>query len=99
MLYLPPSVQQLKQLKEELGFTGAQMAQLLGLSSSRRWRDLVNENDPQGITPASLFIGAARLTLSDKDFQQVLEKMRQIGATIDLDARSDSPAQDGEQQP
>lgn len=97
MLFQPPTVQQLKQLKEELGFTGAQMAQLLGLSSSRRWRDLVNENNPQGITPSSLFLGAARLTLDAKQIEQVLEKMRQIGATIDLNA--DSPAPDGEHQP
>jgi hypothetical protein len=97
MLFQPPTVQQLKQLKEDLGYTGAQMAQLLGLSSSRRWRDLVNESNPQGITPSSLFLGAARLTLADKQIEQVLEKMRQIGATIDLNA--DSPAHDGEQQP
>lgn len=97
MLFQPPTVQQLKQLKEDLGYTGSQMAQLLGLSSSRRWRDLVNESNPQGITPSSLFLGAARLTLTDQQIEQVLEKMRQIGATIDLNA--DSPARDGEQQP
>lgn len=99
MLYQPPTVQQLKQLKEELGFTGAQMAQLLGLSSSRRWRDLVNESNPQGITPASLFLGAARLTLNEADIQRVLEKMRQIGATIDLDSASGSQDLDGDPQP
>ncbi|MFM0022205.1 XRE family transcriptional regulator [Paraburkholderia azotifigens] len=98
MLYQPPTVQQLKQLKEELGYTGAQMAQLLGLSSSRRWRDLVNESNPQGVTPASLFLGAARLTLAENDIQRVLEKMRQIGAAIDLDAASDSPVPNGDQQ-
>lgn len=97
MFFQPPTVQQLKQLKEDLGYTGAQMAQLLGLSSSRRWRDLVNESNPQGITPSSLFLGAARLTLGDKQIEQVLEKMRQIGAEIDLNA--DSQAPDGEPQP
>jgi hypothetical protein len=73
------------------------MAQLLGLSSSRRGRDLVNENNPQGFTPSSLFLGAARLTLNDEQIERVLKKTRQIGATIDLNA--DSPAPDGEHQP
>ena len=99
MLFRPPTVAQMKLWKEKLNFSGTQMARILGLKSSRRWREYADENKPQGIPPASLFMGAAMVTLPEADIELVLAKMREIGATIDLDADSDSPASDGEPQP
>ena len=99
MLFRPPTVAQMKQWKERLQFSGTQMARILGLKSSRRWREYADENKPQGIPPANLFMGAAMVTLKEADIERVLATMRQIGAAIDLDAGSDSPAPDGEQLP
>lgn len=100
MLYRSPTVAQLKQWKETLRFSGTQMALILGLKSSRRWRDYADENKPQGIPPANLFMAAALMTLPKKDVERVLSTMRDIGATIDLAASPDQelPAPSGEPQ-
>lgn len=99
MLYHAPKVAQMKQWKERLRFSGTQMARITGLKTSRRWRDYVDENKPQGMPPANLFMGAAMSVLPEKQIVLVLDEMRRIGATIDLDAPADSPAPDGEPQP
>jgi hypothetical protein len=99
MLFRPPTVAQMKLWKERLQYSGTQMARILGLKSSRRWREYADENKPQGIPPANLFMGAAMVTLPESDIELVLAKMREIGADIDLDADSDSPAPAGEPQP
>lgn len=98
MLFRPPTVVQMKQWKEKLGFSGAQMAQILGLKSARRWRDYADENEPQGIPPANLFMAAALVTLPQREIDRVLATMRDVGAAIDLDASADSPAHDGDPQ-
>jgi hypothetical protein len=97
MLFRSPTVAQMKLWKDKLGFTGTQMARILGLKSARRWRDYADENKPQGIPPANLFMASAIVTLSPAEIERVLETMRALGAVIDLNA--DSPAPDGEQQP
>jgi hypothetical protein len=99
MLYHPPKTPQMKLWKERLRFSGTQMARITGLKSSRRWRDYVDENKPQGIPPANLFMGAAMTILPQEEIELVFAEMRRIGAVIDLDADSDSPAPDGEPQP
>lgn len=99
MLFRSPSVAQMKQWKERLHFSGTQMAKILGLKSARRWRDYADENKPQGIPPANLFMGAALTVLTPADIDLVLAEMRRVGAVIDLDASPDSPAPDGESQP
>ncbi len=99
MLFRSPSVAQMKQWKERLQFSGAQMARILGLKSARRWRDYADENKPQGIPPANLFMAAALVTLTQAEIDRVLDTMRQVGAVIDLDAPAESPAPDGEPQP
>lgn len=96
MFFRSPSVTQLKQWKEKLGFSGAKMANILGLKTSRRWRDYADENKPQGIPPANLFMGAAMVTLPSEDIERVLAVMREIGATIDLNATPDSSEHAGE---
>ncbi|WP_167440520.1 XRE family transcriptional regulator [Paraburkholderia fungorum] len=98
MLFRPPSVAQMKQWKERLGYSGTQMARILGLKSSRRWREYADENKPQGIPPANLFMGAALVTLPQADIDRVIATMREVGAVIDLDGTSDSLEPDGEKQ-
>lgn len=74
------------------------MANILGLKTSRRWRDYADENKPQGIPPANLFMGAAMVTLPSEEIERVLETMREIGAVIDLNANPVSPESTGEQE-
>ncbi|KML48105.1 hypothetical protein VL15_30535 [Burkholderia cepacia] len=99
MLFRSPTVAQMKQWKEKLGYSGTQMARALGLKSARRWRDYADENKPQGIPPANLFMAAALVTLPQQEIDRVLATMRDVGAVIDLDAPADSLAPDGEPQP
>ncbi|RKR46330.1 XRE family transcriptional regulator [Paraburkholderia sp. BL17N1] len=99
MLFRPPTVAQMNQWKERLNFSGTQMARILGLKSARRWREYADENKQQGIPPANLFMGAALVTLPQPDIDRVLATMREIGATIDLDADPESSAPSGEPQP
>ncbi|WP_454825411.1 XRE family transcriptional regulator [Paraburkholderia xenovorans] len=99
MLYRSPTAAQMKNWKERLQFSGTQMARILGLKTSRRWREYAEETNPAAprIPPANLFMGAAMTVLPPADIERVLREMRRIGAFIDLDA--DVLAPDGEQQP
>lgn len=99
MLYESPTAQQLKELQAKLDLKGHEMAALFGLKSARRWRECISEKDPQGLSPASAFFGAAKQVLTPKEIERVLAKMRELGATIDLYAEPEQPEQDGEQQP
>lgn len=89
MLYHPPSPEDLARLKEELGLSSAQMAKLFGLSGGRHWRKYTGGEPPQPISPLPLFFAAARLELDAETIDRVLQRMRAIGATIDLDADGD----------
>jgi hypothetical protein len=86
MIYRPPTVAQLKEWKETLGFSGSQMSRILGLKSARRWREYADENKHQGIPPSNLFMAAAIVTLTPLQIAKVLTVMREVGAEIDLDA-------------
>ncbi len=90
MKYKAPSAEELQRLKDELGLSSAQMAKLFGLSSGRHWRGYTETNKPRSISAQTLFFGLARKELGAEAIARVLERMRQAGATIDLDT-------DGEQ--
>jgi hypothetical protein len=98
MLFRSPTVAQMKQWKETLKFSGAQMANILGLKSARRWRDYADENKPQGIPPANLFMAAAITILPREEIDRVLAEMRRVGAVIELDDSPDSPEHAGGQE-
>lgn len=86
MLFRSPTVAQMKHWKERLMYSGAQMANILGLKSARRWRDYADESKPQGIPPANLFMGAAMTVLPKEQIELILKEMRRVGAEIALDA-------------
>jgi hypothetical protein len=90
--YSPPTPEELRKLKEALGYTGEQMASLFGLAGNNQWRKYTGGEQPRDMSAQMLFFGLARLELDDKAIARVLDRMRQVGATIDL-------APDGEQQP
>ncbi|EKS7107074.1 MULTISPECIES: hypothetical protein [Enterobacter cloacae complex] len=80
--YTPPTTADLAHLKEELGLTGFQMANLAGLAGSNHWRKYTGGETPRIMGMHMLFFLAAQLALNDKELKKVLEKMREIGASI-----------------
>lgn len=85
MRYTPPTTRDLAGLKDRLGKTGEQMADLFGVAGSHQWRKYTGGQSPREIAPQMLFFAAARLVLTDDEVARVLEKMRDIGAEIELD--------------
>ncbi|WP_176307886.1 hypothetical protein [Burkholderia ambifaria] len=84
MEYTPPTTADLQRLKAELGRTGEQMADLFGVAGGQQWRKYTGGAAPRELSPQILFFGAARLALTDEQLALVLNKMREIGAQIDL---------------
>ncbi|HCA7080809.1 TPA: helix-turn-helix transcriptional regulator [Citrobacter sedlakii] len=80
--YVPPSPEELNNLKEELGYTGTQMADLAGVASNSQWRKYTGGESPRTISPHILFYVAAQLSLSESELARVIEKMKAIGAEI-----------------
>ncbi|WP_233863030.1 XRE family transcriptional regulator [Paraburkholderia adhaesiva] len=84
--YTPPSPEDLAELKSELGLTGKQMAELAWLAGDQHWRKYTNPNPATARQMSShmLFTMAAQLELSPEMIEKVLNRMRSMGATIDL---------------
>lgn len=78
--YTPPTPDDLAVLKEQLGFTGNQMADLAGVASNSQWRKYTGGESPRAMSPHILFYMAAQLALDKNELERVLEKMREIGA-------------------
>lgn len=90
MRYTPPSTKQLADLKHELNKTGKEMAELFGLAGDHQWRKYTGGQQPREVSPQMLFFAAAFLELDEKAIERILERMRKIGASIDLTVSSDS---------
>lgn len=80
--YAPPTPEDLNQLKEQLGYTGTQMADLAGVASNSQWRKYTGGESPRAMSPHILFFIAAQLALNDNELNKILEKMREIGAKL-----------------
>ncbi|NIF20280.1 helix-turn-helix domain-containing protein [Candidatus Pantoea multigeneris] len=80
--YSPPTTDDLTNLKETLGYTGNQMADLAGVASNSQWRKYTGGESPRAISPHILFYMAAQLSLSEDELTRVLKKMQEIGAEI-----------------
>lgn len=80
--YTPPAPADLGKLKAELGFTGAQMADLAGVASNSQWRKYTSGTEPRAMSPHILFFMAAQLALSSEEIDMVMDKMKNIGAGI-----------------
>ncbi|EPC4969408.1 XRE family transcriptional regulator, partial [Salmonella enterica] len=78
--YTPPTPEDLNQLKETLGYTGAQMANLAGVASNSQWRKYTGGESPRAMSPHILFFMAAQLTLSEDDINKIIDKMIEVGA-------------------
>lgn len=80
--YTPPTPEDLNQLKETLGYTGAQMANLAGVASNSQWRKYTGGESPRVMSPHILFFMAAQLTLSEDDINKIIDKMIEVGAEL-----------------
>ena len=83
VIYTPPSPEDLQRLKDELGLSSAQMAELFGLSSGRHWRSYTEKNNPRTISAQTLFFGLARIELDGPSVKRVFDRMRQAGAHVE----------------
>lgn len=80
--YEAPTPDDLQALKNQLGLTGAQMADLAGVFSSAQWRKYTNNINQRKMSPQMLFYLAAQLTLQPEDVDRIIKKMIEIGARI-----------------
>ena len=80
--YRPPAPADLNRLKDKLGYTGNQMADLAGVASNSQWRKYTGGESPRAMSPHILFYMAAQLALSDDELGRVIKKMQDIGASI-----------------
>ncbi|BDH46403.1 hypothetical protein TUM12370_24470 [Salmonella enterica subsp. enterica serovar Choleraesuis] len=80
--YTPPAPEDLNQLKDQLGFTGAQMADLAGVASNSQWRKYTGGESPRAMSPHILFYIAAQLALPPEELDKIVQKMHELGAQI-----------------
>ncbi|EEK2576309.1 helix-turn-helix transcriptional regulator [Salmonella enterica subsp. enterica serovar Montevideo] len=78
--YSPPTSENLQTLKDELGYSGAQMADLAGVSGNSQWRKYTGKTTQRDMSSHILFYIAAQLALSDDELLRVVRKMQEIGA-------------------
>ncbi|MDR8077631.1 XRE family transcriptional regulator [Burkholderia cenocepacia] len=86
--YAPPSPEDLERLKEQLGMSSGEMAELFSLANGRQWRRYLSEdpNNRRDMGMHMLFFAMARLELDTETFDRILNRMREVGATIELDS-------------
>ena len=89
--YTPPTPQDLRNLKDRLGYTGDQMADLFGLAGNNQWRKYTGGHDPRPMSLPMLFLAGAMLNTEAK-VSEVFDWCRKVGARIYLE-------RDGESQP
>jgi hypothetical protein len=74
----------LEKLKQELNLSSAGMADLFGVQGGRQWRKYTGGETPRDISPHLLFFAMARLELDSETMERILNRMRAVGATIEL---------------
>lgn len=81
--YTPPSTTDLAKLKDKLGLTGEQMADLASVAGGQQWRKYTGGAEPRNLGIHICFFMAARLALSPEELAKVTAKMREVGADVD----------------
>lgn len=79
--YSPPAAENLQALKDSLGYSGAQMAELAGVSGNSQWRKYTGKISQRDMSLHILFYIAAQLALTEDELLRVIRKMQDIGAT------------------
>ncbi|WP_175995166.1 XRE family transcriptional regulator [Burkholderia vietnamiensis] len=86
--YTPPSPEDMERLKQKLGKSSTEMAELFGISTGRQWRKYMaaDANNSRDMGMHMLFFAMARLELDAATIERILNRMRAAGATIELDS-------------
>lgn len=86
--YSPPKAEDMERLKQALGKSSTEMAELFGISTGRQWRKYMaaDANNSRDMGMHMLFFAMARLELDTETFDRILNRMRAVGATIELDS-------------
>ncbi|MDO4704745.1 MAG: XRE family transcriptional regulator [Comamonadaceae bacterium] len=84
--YTPPTTDDLARLKDRLGYTGTQMAELLSVSGNSQWRKYTGGATPRPLNLHMCFFMAARLALDEAALRRVAAAMQDMGALVDPDA-------------
>lgn len=82
--YIPPTPADLRRLKDDLGMDGQQMAELFCLAGKQQWRKYTGGESPREMSLPLLFLAAARLSLPPEAIETVLQRMRDVGAEVDI---------------
>ena len=82
--YMPPTPEDLARLKETLGYTSSQMAELAGLAQGGQWRKYTGTTAPRALGMHMHFYMAALLTLTDAQIEQVFLQMKKQGAVLSI---------------
>jgi hypothetical protein len=90
--YEPPSPKDLRDLKERLGYSGREMADLFGLASAQQWHKYCGGSNPREMSLPMLFLAGALLHPS-KRVVDVFVWCREVGAKIEV-----VPSDAGEQE-
>ncbi|EBP4586572.1 helix-turn-helix transcriptional regulator, partial [Salmonella enterica] len=69
--YIPPTADNLQELKIMLGYSGAQMADLAGVSGNSQWRKYTGKTSQRDMSMHILFYIAAQLALTDDELLRV----------------------------
>ena len=82
--YIPPSPQNLRDLKDRLNYTGNQMADMFGLAGNNQWRKYTHGVEMRPMSLPMLFLAMAMQDRS-ATVEQVLDKCRALGAVIEFE--------------
>ena len=94
--YIPPSPQNLRDLKVQLDYSGRQMADLFGLASAQQWHKYCGGSEPREMSLPMLFLAGALLH-PDGTVADVFSWCREVGATIEIIEPVDGQEAAGEQ--
>lgn len=83
--YSAPSANDIQALKDSLGYSSRQMADLASVSGGQQWRKYTGGAAVREINMHMLFFIAARLALTKDEIEKIVRKMQQIGAQVDVD--------------
>ncbi|HEX8894485.1 MAG TPA: hypothetical protein VF783_14235 [Terriglobales bacterium] len=77
-----PSTEDLAELKRRRNATGKEMAEIFWLGGDQQWRKYTGGREPRKMGPHVAFLGAARMALTEEEFNRVLEMMETFGARV-----------------
>jgi hypothetical protein len=77
-----PSTEDLAELKRRRNATGKEMAEIFWLGGDQQWRKYTGGKEPRKMGPHVAFLGAARMVLTEEEFNRVLQFMETFGAHV-----------------